>query len=482
MPPRIPRRILLIACTLVVSCFARPVVAADTCGGSSGDAAADTAQRMLQALVDTNGVPGMGGAVWRDGRVVWTGCAGWRDVDARLPVQRDTVFRLASVSKVIAATAAAKLIEDGRIDPDAPVGEALPWLPPAWSKPTVRQLAAHVSGAPHYAGNDIAELGRVRYPSARDAVGIFSDRALLSPPGTAYTYSSWGYTLLGAVIEAAAGEHFLEYLRRHVTAGLAIGADGDGSVGPQSQLYDIQHGTTRRVPRTDMSYTWPGGGLAATPEALVSFGGRVLQHRMVSAARWEAMQQPMRLADGMPVRERDYEVGFGWRLGRDADGERIAHHAGVTSGARSVLVLWPGQGVAAGVLSNASWVSSIESTAHLLAAPFRPAPENLVAAACPDTGRLNGTLKGARFAVEANFWIEQGRCIGDLVAARPLRTFFAGAYAWPGQRLRIVSLSRDGALSRAALATPFGLYELRATGEGRWAATLNSDTTLELSR
>lgn len=468
---------------LVLSCMATPALAADSCGGPSDDAAAMTAQHLLQALVATNGVPGMGAAVWRDGRVVWTGCTGLRDVDARAPVQRDTVFRLASVSKIIAATAAAKLAEEGRIDIDAPVGDALPWLPSAWAPVTVRQLASHTSGAPHYAGNDLQVLGRVRYPTARDAVGIFSGRALLSAPGTTYRYSSWGYTLLGAVIEARSGEHFLDYVRHHITDGLMIGADGETGGGHASQLYDIEHGAVRHVPRTDMSYTWPGGGLAATPEALALFGGRVLEHRIVGAARWQAMQQPVRLASGEPAHDSAYDVGFGWRIGRDADGEPIAHHAGITTGARSMLMLWPAQDTAASVLSNARWVSAMEPTTQVLAAPFRPQPDGLVAAGCPASGRLAGTLKGARFDAEASFRIEHGRCVGELVATEiePLRAFFASAYAWPGQRLRIVSLAADGSLSRAALATPYGLYDLRATGAGRWSVTFNPDATLELA-
>ena len=473
---------LTAACALALLSVTTSAMAADTCSTADADAASATSQRLLQALVDTNGVPGMGAAVWRDGRVAWTGCAGLRDVEARAPVQRDTVFRLASVSKVIATTAAATLIDDGRLDIDAPVGDTLPWLPPAWSRVTVRQLAAHISGAPHYAGNDLQTLGKVRYPTARDAVGYFSGRALLSPPGTAYRYSSWGYTLIGAMIEARSGEHFLDYVRHRVTGGLDIQADGDAPVTRAATLYDIGHGAARRVPRTDMSYTWPGGGLAATPEALVTFGGRLLEHRIVGAARWQAMQQATLLADGTPAHERDYEVGFGWRIGHDADGACIAHHAGTTTGARSVLLLWPDQDTAIGVLSNAMWVSAIESTAQLLAAPFRAPPAGLVAAACPAGARLTGTLKGERFELAATFRLEHGRCVGDVVAPAPLRNFFASAYAWPGHRLRIVALADDGTLSRAALATPYGLYDLRAVRDGEWTASLNATSTLTLTR
>ena len=476
--PRMPAATLALA----LLAMAAPSRAIDTCGATTDDAAATTAQYLLQALVDTNGVPGMGAAVWHDGRVAWTGCAGWRDVEARAPVQRDTVFRLASVSKIIAAMAAGKLAEDGRLDIDAPVGNALPWLPAPWAQVTVRQLAAHIAGAPHYAGSDFDTLGRTRHTTARDAVGLFSQRALLTAPGEAYSYSSWGYTLIGAVIEAQAGEHFLDYVRRHVTDGLAIMADGDAPATRGSRLYSIGDGVARRMAHTDMSYTWPGGGLAATPEALAAFGGRVLEHRIVEKARWQAMLQPARLNSGALVHDRDYDVGFGWRVGRDRDGDRIAHHAGTTTGARSVLVLWPERGAASAVLSNASWISAMESTASLLAAPFRVPPAGLVAPACPTPGPMTATLAGESFGIEVTFRSDHGRCVGELVAPAPLRTFFAKAYRWPGQRLRIIALSSDGTLARAALVTPFGLYDLRAQGDGGWTTKLNATTTLTLTR
>lgn len=378
--------------------------------------------------------------------------------------------------------AAATLAEDGRLDVDAPVGGVLPWLPAPLAKVTTRQLAAHIGGVPHYAGNDLEVLGRWRYPTARDAVSIFSGRALLAAPGDAYSYSSWGYTLIGAVIEAQAGQHFLDYIRHHVTNGLTIGADGDVPEAQSSRLYDIENDIVRRMTRTDMSYTWPGGGLAATPEALAAFGGSVLEHAIISPAHWQAMLQPTRLNSGAAAHERDYDIGFGWRIGRDRDADRIVHHAGITTGARSVLVLWPEHETAATVLSNAAWISTMEPTASLLAAPFRAPPAGLVAAACPAPGQMTGALAGQRFQVEVAFHSDQGRCVGELPAPAPLRTFFAKAYQWPDQRLRIIALSRDGTLSRAALVTPFGLYDLRAQPDGRWTAVLNQTTTLELMR
>src|SRR5262245_28755712 len=79
-------------------------------------AASRVSDRILAALVEANGVPGMGAAVVRDGTTVWTGSAGYRDVEKGLRVDKDTRFRLASVSKVVTATAAAKLKEQGALD------------------------------------------------------------------------------------------------------------------------------------------------------------------------------------------------------------------------------------------------------------------------------------------------------------------------------------------------------------------------------
>lgn len=83
-------------------------------------------QRMLGDLAAVSGVPGIGAAIWRKDRIVWRGSSGMRDVERGLPVTADTIFRLASVSKLLAATAAAKLAEQGRLDLDAPVTAALP--------------------------------------------------------------------------------------------------------------------------------------------------------------------------------------------------------------------------------------------------------------------------------------------------------------------------------------------------------------------
>ncbi len=441
-----------------------------SCDGETS-AAGRSSQRMLQALVDVSGVPGMGAAIWLDDQVVWAGCAGWRDREARLPVEANTVFRLASVSKVFAATAIARLAEQGKLNLDAPVADHLPWLGSRWPQISLRQLAAHASGLDHYIDADQA-LGQRNFGNARAAVRWFFDRPLGAEPGARYEYSSWGYTLIGAVVEAAVGTSYIDYVQRELTQGLDVLQDTSGKGAQVSRLYNIDGDAPVLLPGDDMSYTVPGGGMAAAPTATASFAGRLMQGKIVSPNTWMAMREPFALNDGTLAGERDYQVGLGWRIGHDEDGAAIAHHAGIAEGARAGLVLWPDERAAVSLMSNAIWVSSIERSAMLLAAPFRPQPKRLVQRSCPlPAQRYQGTLGEAKIRGALQFELENGRCVGILNPDPALTATFATARAWPGGKLLIVSLSDDGTLTRAALVTPFGLYELRASKKG-WRARL----------
>ena len=451
--------IIPIAALVTATATSAPVAAAPD------DHAAQVSRRILAALVDANGVPGMGAAIWNGGRLIWTGSAGQRDVERKLPVDEHTLFRLASVSKLLAATAAAKLREQGRLDVDAPVSTIVPYLGNDWPAISARQLAAHVSGIPHYQPIDESRGGH-RFASVRESVGVFSGRALLSAPGARYSYSSYGFTLLTAAIEAGSGKSYLDYVADEIVPGIAIGPDATGTGNPNaSKAYAVANATVSEVAPHDYSYSWGGAGMGATPAALATFGGRLMTGKIVSRATVDWMLQPGKLADGSNVRDEDYDIGFGWRTQRDIDGERTAHHAGVTGGARSTLVLYPDRGFAVSLLSNALWVSSIGQTAMTLAAPFRPLDANAPPRACPvNAARFEGSFGDKPIAGTARFAIDGGICTGEFSASNALGTWVNGFPQKDAVTLRLIGMDRAGGFSRAALVTPIGAYDLRASG------------------
>lgn len=478
-----PRLTLTLAATLA-SLSAASCAQADTPAQQWPDPGARS-QRLLDELGAINGVPGMGAAVWQGGRIVWQGSTGMSDLAAGTPVAADTRFRLASVSKLVAVAAAARLADDGRLDLDAPVATLWDGVDPDWPALSVRQLAAHTAGIPHYEDRD-ADRGSVGFASAREAAALVHGRRLLSAPGERYHYSSWGYTLMSAVIEARAGQDFPDYVREQVTRDLALSVDGRYWDDPRwSRTYDFTEGRVTEAPPHDSSYTWAGGGYSGTPSAVAEFGGRMMTGRIVSIERFHAMLAPARLNDGGEVRDQEYAVGLGWRTLVDIDGRRRAQHAGVTLGARSALVVWPdlprAEQTAVSLLSNTLWVSAIEGSAAMLAAPHQAPPRGLVPTACPiEVTRYAGEFRGQPIAGTVRFAVADGMCIGTLAIAGEAKAWFDQFPQKDAPHLRLVGLDARPGLSRAALVTPIGLYDLRAQADGSHRAAMGSESKLTL--
>ena len=451
-----------LSCLAMVSTLA--IAAPGAAAPNEDEGASRISQRILEALIEANGVHGMAASVWRDGAVVWTAGVGYRDAEERLPVEDDTIFRLGSVSKIFAFAAAAKLREQGRLDVDRPIQDSLDYLNPAWPAITARQLAAHTAGIPHYQTVDEGRGGR-RFGSIREAVGVFNDRDLLSSPGAAYRYSSYGYTLLSALVEESAGQPYLDYLALEIVPGLTIIPDATDQGNPAaSKAYDYDGGALGPSAPHDLSYSWGGAGLGATAGDLARFGGRLLSGDVVSNASFEWMMEPMRLTDGTAVSDKEYSVGFGIRTQRDVDGERVAHHAGAVIGGRSVLLLYPERKLAVSILSNAPWISSIEQTAMTLSAPFRAGQAGAVARACPlIASRYEGTFGDAPVSGNATFALQDGVCSGRITVDKPMADWFDGSSRKDVRSVEIIGLDSRGGFGRAAFVTPFGAYDLRAS-------------------
>jgi CubicO group peptidase (beta-lactamase class C family) len=93
-------------------------------------------QEVLQRAVEGGEIAGAAAVVWPDGNIK-TACAGWRDIEARLPVEHDTIFRIASMTKPITSLAALMLVDEGKIALDDPISE---YAPPAWKRDVLREI------------------------------------------------------------------------------------------------------------------------------------------------------------------------------------------------------------------------------------------------------------------------------------------------------------------------------------------------------
>ncbi|MGH9391031.1 MAG: serine hydrolase domain-containing protein, partial [Vicinamibacteria bacterium] len=158
--------------------------------------------------------PGTSVAVVVDGRIAWAQGFGLADVENEVEARPDTVYRIASISKPISATAVLQLMEKGKLSLDDPVTKHVPSLPDRGLGITLRHLLTHTSGIRHYKAGEM-DL-KEHFDSVEAALEIFKDDPLLFTPGTKYSYSSYAYNLLGVVVESASGLTFEAYLRENV--------------------------------------------------------------------------------------------------------------------------------------------------------------------------------------------------------------------------------------------------------------------------
>ncbi|QUW78410.1 beta-lactamase family protein [Streptomyces mirabilis] len=164
----------------------------------------DTLSEFVEAAAAKIGVPGVAVGVWADGREVY-GCHGVTSVENPLPVDRDTLFVMGSVTKSFTATALMRLVTDGRVELDAPVRRYVPELvlpdERAAAEITVLQLLNHTAGFDWRMSVDTGE--------GDDALAAYvarmSESDLIAPPGTRASYSQLGYNLAGRIIEMVTG-------------------------------------------------------------------------------------------------------------------------------------------------------------------------------------------------------------------------------------------------------------------------------------
>lgn len=288
---------------------------------------ADETDEYVRAQMRERHIPGAAIAVIKNGKIIKAEGYGLASVEFNVPVTKDTVFEIGSISKQMTAAAIMLLVEDGKINLDEKISKYLPDTPDSWSKVTVRNLLTHTSGIKTYTGLSGFELTkRLKRVEFIKALGAYP---LDFEPGASWKYSNSGYNLLGFIIESVSGKSYWEFMREKI-------------FNPLGMTKTVDRDPQYIIPNRATGYEWTNGKLVGRDYDLTDvFSAGAIVSTVTDLAKWDAALRddtllkkdskrqiwtPFVLNDGKP-----FPYGFGWNIG-EFRGHHLISHGGQTAG------------------------------------------------------------------------------------------------------------------------------------------------------
>jgi CubicO group peptidase (beta-lactamase class C family) len=322
---------------------------------SDADLAAKIDAIATKALTQPNAV-GLSIAVGRGDQVVFAKGFGEADLETDFKVDKETLFRIGSVTKQFTAAAALKLVEQGKLSLDGTLAEMLPEFPPTAKPITLRQLLTHTSGVWSYTddGKFMRREASLEL-TPTELIATFKDHALEFDPGTKWNYSNSGYYLVGEIVAKASGRPYAKYVQEELFTPLGLTRTRYESnrevIRNRAQGYSMERGKLRNDLSIGADVPGGAGSLLSSAEGLVRWNIALSSGKVVSAKSYEQMITSTVLPDG-----KDTHYGFGLLIDQWEGRQRISHGGGIF-GFASQLAYYPKDGVTVAVISNCDSMS-----------------------------------------------------------------------------------------------------------------------------
>ncbi len=315
---------------------------------------AKSLDELVSGYVAEHHVPGMSVAVVDHGTVVAARAFGLADLENQVPATPDAIYRIASLSKSVTAVAAMKLVEAGKLDLDVPIQKYCPAFPQKPWPITTRQLLSHQSGIRHYR-NDEESINTRHYKSTNEALAQFAADPLEFEPGTKMQYTSYGYVVLGCVMEGASGMRYDDYMRQAIFEPAHMNAsrldDVFAIIPHRAHGYALSgSGEFHNAILLDISNKPPGSGINASARDMGDFLVALYAGKLVSKTTLAQMLTPSKSRDG-----EDTIYGMGYFVGGPLShhqGLKEVGHGGDVQGFSSVLYMIPDKKFGVVMLSN----------------------------------------------------------------------------------------------------------------------------------
>lgn len=314
------------------------------------------------------GLPGVAAGLVVDGEIAFVGTWGYADVENERPVADDTLFVVASVSKLFTAVPLMRLVEEGALDLDAPTAEAFDFPivhPEHPAVPvTTRQLLTHTSGMVDawltlgettYSGDPPIDLGEFARGYAQPGGAFYQESNFGPEPGTDWEYCNAAFAVAAHLAELGWGEDFRALSERMIFEPLGLNDTGwlfaDVDESKLAVLYTYSEPRESFVPLEQVSYAhYPAGGLRSSIRDLLRYAQAWLAFGELDGQRFLA-EDTVRAMLQQQVPELSSRQGLVLRYDTLNDNVYIGHSGAGIGGSANFLML-PGERAALVVVTN----------------------------------------------------------------------------------------------------------------------------------
>ena len=307
------------------------------------------AERVVKKLIRKKKIPGIAITITKSDTIVWQKGYGYANLKLKTAIDpKETIFRIASVSKPLSATVLAKLVEEGRIDLDASLYTYLSSYPKKKYDFTIKQLGGHLAGIRTYKGREFFNKKRL---TIAEGVALFKDDALLFEPGTSYAYNSYDWVLLSLVMQEVLQQPFESIVKEKVLDPLEL-----HHTFPDLNQEDLSNKATfyskrgkrrfRLAAKVDNYFKLAGGGYLSTSDDVAKLGNAYLKEGFIQS------EIAKEFVTAQKVNENSTYYGIGWEASFDTQGRAYYGHTGNGIGGYAIFRVYPKEQVVFSILMN----------------------------------------------------------------------------------------------------------------------------------
>lgn len=276
---------------------------------------------LVKSEILAQGVPSVSVAVMRDGKMLLERAWGVADIDKNVSASNATTYPVGSVTKQFTAALLLKQVDRGRLALTDPLGKHFQGLPVDIGATTIEQILNHTSGLKR---SVIDPETRFEHMSVESLFAVAVRDKLETTPGTTFTYSNAGYTILGVLVEKLYDKSYAAALHEEIAGPLQLTTLSkcvEPKAGEARGYARGPGGAPGTPPNPHHSQSLGAGGICATAADLVRWTHALHTGRVLSPASYQAMITPRGAATAS-------KYGFGLDLNPAAWGASAMTHGG----------------------------------------------------------------------------------------------------------------------------------------------------------